>query len=257
MAINRAMYNGIQDIMNAYDRNAEVPYYSVWAGRDMIFSYNGDDLEQGRNHLLENLVAAEQNDHTDILKIKFHPKKEKLFITDKTPSIATLFVRVCDLNQNRGQIMPINNNYQNPQIISLLEKQNEMISGLNNRLALIEESEPEDLQQNNSETENMLGRIEGILNNPIVNLLVGILGPKLADLLVPVEKNKVASLAGIEKLNQDIIQNEMPDIDQQKMLEESLIKLNLFVENLPLTLNKLANYAEKNNEQFNMLVKML
>ena len=106
MAINKAMYNGVQNIMDAYDRNASTPYYSVWAGRDMVFSYNDDDEEKGRNHLLENLIACEQNEHTDILKIKFHPKKEKSFITDKSPSISTLFVRVCDVNQNRGQLIP-------------------------------------------------------------------------------------------------------------------------------------------------------
>ena len=75
MAINKAMYNGVQSIMDAYDRNSETPYYSVWAGRDMVFSYNDDDIEKGRNHLLENLIACEQNEHTDILKIKFQAIK--------------------------------------------------------------------------------------------------------------------------------------------------------------------------------------
>jgi len=255
MAINKAMYNGIQDIMNSFDRNAETPYYSVWAGRDMIFSYNGDDLEQGRNHLLENLVACEQNEHTDILKIKFHPRKEKTFITDKTPAIATLFVRVCDINNNRGQIMPMNNNYQNPQITTLLEKQNEIISGLHNRMSLLEfkDDEPEYSENNTSETENLIGRIEGLLNNPIVNLLLGIFGPKLVDLLKPVDNtNKVTTLAGI---NND--QNIVLDKNDELLMNDSLSKLDKYVENLPLVLSKLADYAEKNNDQFNMLIKML
>lgn len=249
MAINKAMYNGVQDIMNAYDRNAEVPYYSVWAGRDMVFSYNDDDIEKGRNHLLENLIACEQNEHTDILKIKFHPKKEKTFITDKTPAIATLFVRVCDVNQNRGQIMQMPNNYQNPQLINLIEKQNELISGLHNRIALIEETpEEEDIEEAPSEA--MIGRIENLLNHPLLNLALGLISTKLPELMKP-KNNIVTSLAGIDPMQKEI-QN-----DQLQEIENALERLNNHVDNLGLTLTKLANYADKNTDQFNMLLKML
>ena len=246
MAINKAMYNGVQSIMDAYDRNSETPYYSVWAGRDMVFSYNDDDIEKGRNHLLENLIACEQNEHTDILKIKFHPKKEKTFITDRTPAIATLFVRVCDVNQNRGQIMPMQQNYnQNPQLIQMLEKQNELISGINNRLALIEEEpEPED---NESETEAVIGRIETLLNHPVLNLVLGLVAPKISEFMKP-QNNMVTALAGVENIENKSDEN---------LLIEALDLLSKKVENLPLTLHKLAIYAEKNNSQFNMLVSML
>ena len=246
MAINKAMYNGVQSIMDAYDRNSETPYYSVWAGRDMVFSYNDDDIEKGRNHLLENLIACEQNEHTDILKIKFHPKKEKTFITDRTPAIATLFVRVCDVNQNRGQIMPMQQNYnQNPQLIQMLEKQNELISGINNRLALIEEEpEPED---NESETEAVIGRIETLLNHPVLNLVLGLVAPKISEFMKP-QNNMVTALAGVENIENKSDEN---------LLIEALDLLSKKVENLPLTLHKLAMYAEKNNSQFNMLVSML
>jgi hypothetical protein len=246
MAINKAMYNGVQSIMDAYDRNSETPYYSVWAGRDMVFSYNDDDIEKGRNHLLENLIACEQNEHTDILKIKFHPKKEKTFITDRTPAIATLFVRVCDVNQNRGQIMPMQQNYnQNPQLIQMLEKQNELISGINNRLALIEE-EPEP-EENETETEAVIGRIETLLNHPVLNLVLGLVAPKISEFMKP-QNNMVTALAGVENTENKSDEN---------LLIEALDLLSKKVENLPLTLHKLALYAEKNNSQFNMLVSML
>jgi len=247
MAINKAMYNGVQSIMDAYDRNAEVPYYSVWAGRDMVFSYNDDDIEKGRNHLLENLIACEQNEHTDILKIKFHPKKEKTFITDKTPAIATLFVRVCDVNSNRGQIMPMpQNNYQNPQLINLLEKQNELISGLHNRVSLMEEV-PGEEEEAESDTEAVIGRIENILNHPIFNLVLGLIAPKLPDLMKP-KQNVVTSLAGVESVEVE---------NAEELLVKSLERLSDHVENLPLTLSKLADYADKNKQQFEFLLKML
>jgi hypothetical protein len=249
MPINKAMYNGVQDIMNAYDRNAEVPYYSVWAGRDMVFSYNDDDIEKGRNHLLENLIACEQNEHTDILKIKFHPKKEKTFISDKTPAIATLFVRVCDVNSNRGQIMQMPNNYQNPQIINLIEKQNELISGLHNRISLIEET-PEEEEDQETPSEQIIGRIENLLNHPLLNLALGLIGPKFVELMKP-KTNMVTSLAGVDPVVKEIQNNELEEI------ENSLQRLNNHVDNLGETLTKLANYADKNTDQFNILLKML
>lgn len=246
MAINKAMYNGVQQIMDAYDRNAETPFYSVWAGRDMIFSFNEDDSEKGRNHLLENLVACEQNEHTDILKIKFHPKKEKYFITDKTPAIATLFVRVCEVNPNRGQYQIMPQSYQqNPQIIELLTKQNEMLSGFHNRLALIEGTEEEDYESE-TETEAIIGKIEGILNHPVINLLIGVLTPKISNLMQPA-KQKVTSLAGV---NEDIG-------SETDKLEKALIRLSNHIEDLPTTMTKLADYADKNKPQFDILLKML
>ena len=247
MAINKAMYNGVQSIMDAYDRNAETPFYSVWAGRDMVFSYNDDDIEKGRNHLLENLIACEQNEHTDILKIKFHPRKEKTFITDKTPAIATLFVRVCDVNQNKGQIMPMQNNFQNPQLLNLLEKQNELISGLHNRISLIEENSEEDPEEEESQTEAVIGRIENLLNHPVLNLVLGLVAPKISNLMKP-NNNMVTSLAGVDNIE---VQTD------DEILVKSLERLSNHVDNLPLTLSKLADYADKNTSNFNMLLKML
>lgn len=258
MAINKAMYNGVQDIMNAYDRNANTPYYSVWAGRDMVFSYNEDDAEKGRIHLLENLIACEQNEHTDILKIKFHPKKEKTFITDKSPSISTLFVRVCDVNNNRAQLMPMQPNYaQNNQIATLLEKQNEIISGLHNRLSLLETEETDNDYDNETELENTLGKINGILNHPVTNMVLGLLIPALPGLMKANTANTVTSLAGVEP--GATVEPQIKEIDEQtaRELESALIRLNAHVNNLGETLTKLADYADKNTAQFNMLLKML
>ena len=255
MAINKAMYNGVQNIMDAYDRNASTPYYSVWAGRDMVFSYNEDDAEKGRIHLLENLIACEQNEHTDILKIKFHPKKEKTFITDKSPSISTLFVRVCEVNQNRGQVVAMPQSYQqnqqSNQIAELLQKQTEMLTGLHNRLALLEEEEEE--EEPIGATDDMLGKINGILNHPIVNMALGLLMPSLPELMKQTAVTPVVtSLAGVETA-------EPKEIEDQELeeIQNALIRLNGHVENLGDTLTKLADYADKNTSQFNMLLKML
>lgn len=259
MAINKAMYNGVDAIMSAYDRNAQTPYYSVWAGKDMIFSYNEDDIEQGRIHLMENLIACEQNEHSDILKIKFHPKKEKLFITDRTPAIATLFVRVTDPNYLKNQIQPYQpqNNYG---MQNILEKQIELMNGINNRLALLEEAQQD--VEDEEEEEDKLGQIGALLNNPAIQTILGMLIPAV----VPMFKAPVAntSIAGIPEDKIDFVEDLDLQVDVKQIenlitdkLVNALIRLNKHTDNLEESLEKLADMADENPAKYKMLITYL
>ena len=266
MAINKAMYNGVNAIMDAYDRNAQTPYYSVWAGKDMIFSYNEDDLEQGRIHLMENLIACEQNEHSDILKIKFHPKKEKLFITDRTPAIATLFVRVTDPNYLKNQMQPYQPSQNQFAINTLIEKQLELMQGMNNRLALLEQTQQdaEDFEDEVTE-DDVLGKIGALLSNPVVNQLVGLFLPALAGKLmmpqpaingVPGDEVIENKIDEVEVISQDeavkVIENLITDD-----LVNSLLRLKKHDQNIDQSLAKLADMADENPAKFKMLITYL
>jgi hypothetical protein len=258
MAINKAMYTGVNAIMDAFDRNSQTPYYSVWSGKDMIFSFNDDDAEQGRVYLMENLIASEQNEHSDILKIKFHPKKEKLFITDKTPSIATLFVRVCDPNYfKNSQVQPYNPQ-PNFALQNIMEKQNELMSTLSNRLALLEEAQ---IEEEEEETEDdALGKIGTILNHPVIQTFIAAILPSL----MPSVKNAMQpQVSGIEK--QEVAEMEVyaepfesiGDIDEFELIQNSLDRLSKHTNNLGNDLKALADMADNNPAQFKMLLGML
>jgi len=266
MAINKAMYNGVNAIMDAYDRNAQTPYYSVWAGKDMIFSYNEDDMEQGRVHLMENLIACEQNEHSDILKIKFHPKKEKLFITDRTPAIATLFVRVTDPNYLKGQVQQYQPSQNQYAINTLIEKQLELMQGMNNRLALLEEAQQdtEDYEEEATE-DDVLGKIGALLSNPMVNQLLGLLVPTLAGKLM----QAAPAINGVpeETLIEDKIDfvEDLDNEDAVKQIENlitddlvnSLLRLKKHDQNIAQSLAKLADMADENPGKFKMLITYL
>ena len=47
MAINKAMVTGTKGLMDWLDRNSISPYYSVWCGKQLLFSWNDDDKEAG------------------------------------------------------------------------------------------------------------------------------------------------------------------------------------------------------------------
>jgi len=259
MAINKAMYNGVESIMSAFDRNAQTPYYSVWAGKDMMFSFNDDDIEAGRLHLMENLIACEQNEHSDILKIKFHPKKEKLFISDKTPAIATLFVRVTDPNYFKGNIQP----YQQPvnnQLNLILERQMEMLSGINNRLSLLEES---DIQDEEEDTDDVLGKVGAILNNPVINQLLGLITPFLQKSNVPVNNVAIAGLDDdqtIEFADQLDDQTVLEDNIKNVLTDQVVISLVTIKEagiDIEAGLIGLAKMAKENPNKLKMLLTYL
>lgn len=271
MAINKAMYNGVQSIMDAHDRNASTPYYSVWAGKDMIFSYNEDDAEAGRMHLLENLMACEQNEHSDILKIKYHPKKEKLFITDKTPSIATLFVRVCEPSYLRGQIQQIQpvQPYQNNMLV---ERQMELLNSIASRLTALEEKA---IEEEEEEEENAFGKIGVILDHPVVQGLISAVLPAMLNNVNNKQQQNINGIPSDSKVsetmegynNTDIEDNfndsSLLDIQEKGVksiadsIKDSLERLSKHTDTLPEDLEALANMADNNPAQFKMIIKML
>jgi len=259
MAINKAMYTGVNQIMDAFDRNAQTPYYSVWAGKDMIFSYNEDDAEQGRVYLMENLIACEQNEHSDILKIKFHPKKEKTFITDKSPAIATLFVRVCDPNYLKGQIQPYNP-APNYGLQNILEKQTEILSGLSNRLSALEEVQMRDEEEADEVEEDALGKVGAILNHPAIQTILGILIPQIMPAITPKPQPIVAGVQEQELVqeqnNFDIEEINHTEINYGQ-IDDALERLSKHTLTLAEDLTALADMADNNPGQFKMLLGML
>ena len=268
MAINKAMYTGVTQIMDAFDRNAQTPYYSVWAGKDMIFSWNDDDMEQGRVYLMENLVASEQNEHSDILKIKFHPKKEKTFITDKTPSIATLFVRVCDPNYMRGQVVQQSGGI-NYGMQSLLERQMEIMNGINSRLTALEEVQEEE-EEEEDDTDALLGRIGNILNHPTVSAIVATILPNILPMM-KAQPQPQPTISGVDDQLDILEENELmggSDFEQEAqyvdLQSDSIEKINLALGRLMAHTNDLggdltalADMADNNPAQFKMLLSML
>jgi len=269
MAINKAMYTGVNQIMDAFDRNSQTPYYSVWAGKDMIFSYNEDDSEQGRVYLMENLIASEQNEHSDILKVKFHPKKEKTFITDKTPSIATLFVRVCDPNYFKNQVQP----YQaqpNYGMQNLMERQLEMLNGINSRLTALEDVQ-EDIEEEEDTQDDMLGKIGTIINHPAVQSLIAAFLPSVIKNMTTQPQQAVAGIEPeLEQLDEMEAYEQEAEAeidyteDEQNYHTHSIQQINIALEriskhtdSLAADLTALADMADNNPAQFNLLLGML
>ena len=193
MAVNKAMVTGTRGVMEWFDRNSTTPYYSVWCNRQLLFSWNSDDLEDGRNKLENDLIAIESNGVGDLLTIKLHPKKEKGgFITDKTPIYASLNFRPAELERayySPSHIAGTGSNQLADAIARLTETQNLILSKLSE-----EEFEEEEKE------ESALGKL---INNPAVQgLAIGYIS-KILGLNNMDTTNLQTGIAGINELNED------------------------------------------------------
>lgn len=76
---------------------AGVPYYSVWAKRQLKFSYDGLTLEGGEKMLRDNLEPAEEAGMNQVLTLRLHKGNEqRLTITDKSPYWASMDFKLCE-----------------------------------------------------------------------------------------------------------------------------------------------------------------
>jgi len=187
MAINKAWCTGTSALLDWYDSNAQSPYYSVWRGRNLSFSWNNDDMEAGRQKLENDINFAEQNNVTEVLTIKLHPKKDKGYITNSTPVYASLDFRPCAL-ESTVYGLPVSaqpNNYAMSQIMDKLNALESRIAGSEMDFEEEEDNKPE-------------SPINALLNNPDVHqaLVSGLLG-LIGGMFTHTPQVPVSGIAGI------------------------------------------------------------
>lgn len=217
MAVNKAMVTGTRGVMDWFDRNSASPYYSVWCNRQLLFSWNSDDLEEGRNKLENDLIAIENNGVGDLLTIKLHPKKEKGgFITDKTPIYASLNFRPAELERayySPSAIAGTGNSQLADALARLAETQNLILSKLSS----------EEFEEEEEKEESTLGKL---LNNPAVQgLAIGAIS-KFLGLNNMEAANLQGGIAGINELNEDEVIQIVSSLMDKGVTIEHLRKLD-------------------------------
>lgn len=273
MAIQKAMYTGIDAIMSAFDSLSQTPYYSVWMAspKDIIFQYNGDDKEAGRELLQNALTAFEQNGHNDILAIKFHtnpaPKKPMPIITDKTPVIGSMYVRVCDVgsqnaaNSINGVQQPYQGGGMSYQMYEAIAALKNLPSQMQDKLTPIEDR----LEALEAGTQPMgtMGHVMDFVNSPNATGIVQM----ILDRLIPSPgQPQLRAVNGFPDQNnnqhpeQPVMQEiQNVELTQQQMstiLERDLQRLTNIID-IYSDLGLLADYAEKNPQMFQMMLLTL
>ena len=192
MAIEKAMVTGTSGIMDWFDRNATSPYYSVWVNRkQLLFSFNDDDMEAGRSKLENDLYAIEQNNNNDLLIIKLHPKKDKAgYITDKTPIYGSLVCRASELEKPMYGMQPMGAIGYNSKMENVLERV------LETQNAILTKLNAEELEEEYEEEDK--GILGNILQSPQMQTLLMAGISKFLGIAGTDNEAMAAGLAGIE-----------------------------------------------------------
>lgn len=215
MAINKAWCTGVNALMEWFDDHAEQPYYSVWRGRNLSFSWNNDDMEAGRLKLLNDISFAEHNNVSEVLTLKLHNKKDKSgYITSSTPTYGSLDFRPSPMEQQSYGVSVPNaaNSYAMEKILDKLNVLESRIAGY------------ESMEDDFEEEEKPLSPINAMLNNPeiqqaLVSGVMGMIGSLLGN------SGTVKSLAGADDQNEaiellNVLMNKGVTVDHLRKLSE-------------------------------------
>ena len=233
---NDVMYTGVDNIMEGFSLH-ENPIFSVWKGKDLLFSHNEADFSKAEDLLKKNLSAWEKAGNNDALKIVFHPEADPKYITNKTPISGTIYVRCCEVGQAGNFYLPITGGNQQFVTGTREEIMMQKINELESRLKAFEE-DPEEIEEE-SGIGKVMGTVNSLMSNPqIAEIITGILGQ-----FIPGQnKNPLRSVAGIpESPEFTNALNYLSQVDPD--FENDIILL--------------ANMARTNKQQFLFLVGML
>ncbi len=96
----KAMGTGLDAALSWFTSNVEAdcPMYSVWNGRDLLYSYTKNDYEECEEHFSDNIKGLIEQNYNELIALRSHKidKRERerfICITVKTPVTSTFFFR--------------------------------------------------------------------------------------------------------------------------------------------------------------------
>lgn len=243
---------GAEPVIEWYNSVARSPYYSLWNGRQIVFSWPEDDETKGKDLLETNLRAFQDQGITDIFVLKIHPILDKSgYITDKSPVTASLNFRpTAQFNPAQiagGELVfPRNAGMQ-----ALADQIKELKDELSNR----EEETPAV-----SADHSVMGAIDRVLSIPGVSeavqpLIMGLTANLMKSLGMPApDQSQVhqAPAAPVQAAAMGAISE-----DQEEKINQALDILEPMAPELGDDLLRLAALAQKDPAQFKMLLNML
>jgi hypothetical protein len=239
---NKAFLTGTDAVMQWFDTNAKTSFWSVNDSKgDILFYYGGNDENEAREHLENNLRMAEQQGVEATLTLRIHPKMPKSgYFEKKDTGMVVTHFRPTSFNpisyQSMNQVGAYNSNFMT-EINSLRSE----IAALKMKQELEEDEEEEE-----PEEENFLA---GIMKSPQVQTMIL---SQLSSLFAPTQK--VTHVAGIDQTE---TMTKETEIDNEQRIYDAVERLKLVDQHLASDLELLCEMAETDKMQFNFLLKML
>jgi hypothetical protein len=237
---NKAFLTGTDAVMQWYDTNAKTNLWSVNDSKgDILFYYSGNDENEAREHLENNLRMAEQQGVEATLTLRIHPKMPKSgYFEKKDTGMVVTHFRPTSFNPISYQPMNQMGAYQ-PNLMNEINALRSEIAALKMQQDLDEDEDEE------PEEENFLA---GLMKSPQIQTMIL---SQLGNLFAP--NQKVTHVAGI----QTETMTKETEVDNEERIYEAVERLKLLDDQLASDLELLCEMGETDKMQFNFLLKML
>ena len=237
---NKAFLTGTDAVMQWYDTNAKTNLWSVNDSKgDILFYYSGNDENEAREHLENNLRMAEQQGVEATLTLRIHPKMPKSgYFEKKDTGMVVTHFRPTSFNPISYQPMNQMGAYQ-PNLMNEINALRSEIAALKMQQDIDEDEDEE------PEEENFLA---GLMKSPQIQTMIL---SQLGNLFAP--NQKVTHVAGI----QTETMTKETEVDNEERIYEAVERLKLLDDQLASDLELLCEMGETDKMQFNFLLKML
>ena len=236
---NKAFLTGTDAVMQWYDTNAKTNLWSVNDSKgDILFYYSGNDENEAREHLENNLRMAEQQGVEATLTLRIHPKMPKSgYFEKKDTGMVVTHFRPTSFNPISYQPMNQMGAYQ-PNLMN-------EINALRSEIAALKMQQDMEDEEEEPEEENFLA---GLIKSPQIQTMIL---SQLGNLFAP--NQKVTHVAGI----QTETMTKETEVDNEERIYEAIERLKLIDDQLASDLELLCEMGETDKMQFNFLLKML
>jgi hypothetical protein len=240
---NKAFLTGTDAVMQWYDTNAKTNLWSVNDSKgDILFYYSGNDENEARDHLENNLRMAEQQGVEATLTLRIHPKMPKSgYFEKKDTGMVVTHFRPTSFNPISYQSM---NQMGYPGQPNLMTEINALRSEI---AALKMQQEIDDQEEDDDEPEENF--LSGLIKSPQVQTMIL---SQLSSLFAPTQK--VTHVAGIDQTE---TMTKETEIDNEQRIYDAVERLKAVDPHLASDLELLCEMAETDKMQFNFLLKML
>ena len=206
---------------------------------DILFYYSGNDENEAREHLENNLRMAEHQGVEATLTLRIHPKMPKSgYFEKKDTGMVVTHFRPTSFNPISYQPMNQMGAYQ-PNLMNEINALRSEIAALKMQQDIDEDEDEE------PEEENFLA---GLMKSPQIQTMIL---SQLGNLFAP--NQKVTHVAGI----QTETMTKETEVDNEERIYEAVERLKLLDDQLASDLELLCEMGETDKMQFNFLLKML
>jgi hypothetical protein len=232
MQVGRSVqFQTLDNVLDAYELR-KVPSFSIYQGKQLLFKYEGNDLDEGADLLNKFLGYLQQSAaiYTLCVYEEFNGK-----INDKTPYHGSWNFRFQENTKEYNQ---------GANTLSGISKQ---LQAVNERLDTLAANQIQDeLEQEQDPILNNMDKVGAFLGHPIVEKFLPVL---LSYLKIPELKDPAKlenhAIAGVNVLPQNVLEavQNMYDANPQKVAQ-SLQKLGAIAKNNPDKFNTLLTYID-------------